>query len=76
MFFTGSAAIYVPQSALSVVALLKYTNVPAMTYVNYFGSAALVIAITLLVVIHAAKTRRLKGAAAEPGDEAGTDISE
>ena len=52
MFFTGATAIYILQSVLSCVALTQYPDVPTLTYINYFGNAALIVAITVLVIIH------------------------
>ena len=69
MFFTGSTAIYILQTVLSCIALLQYQDVPALTYVSYFGNAVLVIAITALVVIHAIRALPKKAAAEEADAE-------
>ena len=69
MFFTGAAAIYILQAVLGCVALLKYTGVPAQTYAAYFGNAAAVLAITVLIVIHTIRSLPKKAAAAEETPE-------
>ena len=74
MFFTGSTAIYIFQSVLSCVALTKYTDVPTLTYINYFGNAALIVAITVLVIIHT--IRSLPGKAQAVAEEADEETAE
>ena len=78
MFFTGSAAIYILQSVLGCVALLKYTGVPVQTYAAYIGNAAAVLAITALIVIHTIKSLPKKAATVveETPEETAEEASE
>ena len=74
MFFTGATAIYILQSVLSCVALTQYPDVPTLTYINYFGNAALIVAITVLVIIHT--IRSLPGKAKTETDEETAEAAE
>lgn len=74
MFFTGSVAIFILQSVLSIVALLQYPEVPVLTYINYFANAILAVAITALVVIQTIKALPKKSA--PPEDEATEEVAD
>lgn len=92
MFFTGAVAAFLMYSWLSCVQFLinieqmqavTETAVPVMSYVHYFGNAALQTAITVLVVLHAILSRPRKAkcsaeaeAVAEAAEEAAADVTE
>lgn len=69
MFFIGMPAVRALQAPLWIIALLQYEGLPALTFVRFGAEGAAAIALTLLVIVHAVKTRRKAAAATEPETE-------